>query len=350
MLEIVGASVFFVIAVIIVIKSADIFVDNVLTVGRALGVSELILGVTAVAMGTSFPEYGSALIASITHPDPMGIGIVIGSNIWNLAGILGIAATITGYIESDKKFVNRDGIMAIFTSFLLFFIMIAIYFTGEGLVSKIGAIIMFGVFVIYLRILIRDQRKDTEKLESVKEETAKNKEPIEKIDGKIHELEEAMEEKKRPLNKKHILYVLVGLVGIVIGCRLLVDNAVVLAELFNISPVIISLFLIGITTSFPELVVTVTSAMKGLHDMAIGNIIGTATFNILIGVGVPAFVVTMPVDAVSIYFDAPFMIGLYILALFIIKYGGMRLTRITGIFFISLYIVYMLLRLFVFTG
>jgi len=131
---------------------------------------------------------------------------------------------------------------------------------------------------------------------------------------------------------------------------LLVENAIHIANFFDISPVIISLFLIGITTSFPELVVTVTSAMKGLHDMAIGNIIGTATFNILIGVGVPSFLVTLPVEAVSIYFDAPYMIGVYVLALLIIKYGGMKLTRRTGIFFISLYLLYVVLRLFVFTS
>jgi len=83
--------------------------------------------------------------------------------------------------------------------------------------------------------------------------------------------------------------------------------------------------------------------------MAIGNIIGTAAFNILIGIGIPAFIVTMPVDPTALYFDAPYMIGVYVLAIVLVKYNGMKLTRLSGIFLISLYILYVILRLFVVT-
>jgi cation:H+ antiporter len=348
MLEILEMSVLFIIALLIVIKAADIFVDNVLKVGTALGVSQVLLGITAVAMGTSLPEYGSALISSLSSANGMGVGLVIGSNIWNLAGILGISALITGYIKVDDKFVKRDGLMAVFVGVVLFGVMIAVFLSGADIVSKIGSVIMILVFFYYLRILIKDQKKEIEDLESIKEKTAKNKKPIEKIDENIPELEEVIEKKKKPIHKKNILYLIGGIIGIIIGCELLVHSAVGLANIFGIPQIIMGLFLLAITTSFPELVITVTSAMKGLHGMAIGNIIGTAAFNILIGIGIPAFIVTMPIDTISLYFDAPYMIAVYALAIILVKYNGMKLTRLTGIFFISLYILYVILRLFVF--
>ena len=346
MFEILEPIVLFIIASIIVIKAADIFVDNVLKVGTALGVSQILLGITAVAMGTSLPEYGSALISSLSNADGMGVGLVIGSNIWNLAGILGISAVITGYIKADEKFIKRDGLMAVVVGIILFFVMIAVFVTGSDLVSKMGAVLMILVFFYYLRILIRDQKKDIENTEADKEKIAKNEESI----GTIHEDISGIEEsgdKKTPLKKRNILYLFIGLISIIIGCELLVHSAMDLADIFGVPQIIMGLFLLAITTSFPELVITVTSAMKGLHGMAIGNIIGTAAFNILIGIGIPAFIVTMPVDPIALYFDAPFMIATYVIAIILVKYNGMKLTRSTGIFLVLLYVLYVILRLFV---
>ena len=89
------------ISLMIVIKSADIFVDNLVAIGAAFGISEIILGVTASAIGTSLPEFGSAMIATFTHSPDIGVGVVIGSNIWNIAGILGITATYVGLVRSN---------------------------------------------------------------------------------------------------------------------------------------------------------------------------------------------------------------------------------------------------------
>ena len=347
MLDVLEATVLFIIALLIVIKAADIFVDNILKVGTALGVSQVLLGITAVAMGTSLPEYGSALISSLSSTEGMGVGLVIGSNIWNLAGILGISAIITGYIKADEKFIKRDGLMAVFVGIVLFAVMIAVFLTGSDIVSKIGALLMILVFFYYLRILIKDQKKSIENLEANKEKMAKNKNSIEIIDENIPETKEVIDNKKTSLKKKNILYFIVGLIGIIIGCELLVHSATELAGIFDIPEIIMGLFLLAITTSFPELVITVTSAMKGLHGMAIGNIIGTAAFNILIGIGIPAFIVTMPIDTIALYFDAPYMIAVYVLAIVLVKYNGMKLTRFSGIFLISLYILYVILRLFV---
>ncbi len=92
-----------IISLIIVIKSADIFVDNLVEIGTLVGISQIILGVTASAIGTSLPEFGSAMIATLSGSPDIGVGCVIGSNIWNIAGILGITATFTGLIRPDPK-------------------------------------------------------------------------------------------------------------------------------------------------------------------------------------------------------------------------------------------------------
>ena len=113
MIEILALIAVLVIALIIVIKSADVFVDNLVDIGGALGISQIILGVTASAIGTSLPEFGSAMIASLTGSTDIGVGCVIGSNIWNIAGILGISATAAGVIKADTSGITRDGLFVL---------------------------------------------------------------------------------------------------------------------------------------------------------------------------------------------------------------------------------------------
>ncbi len=102
-----------VISLIIVIKSADVFVDNLVDIGGALGISQIILGVTASAIGTSLPEFGSAVIASLSGSTELGVGTVIGSNIWNMAGILGISAIVAGSIRTGSEGLTRDWLMTL---------------------------------------------------------------------------------------------------------------------------------------------------------------------------------------------------------------------------------------------
>ena len=106
MFDILILIVLLIISLIIVIKSADVFVDNLVDIGGALGISQIILGVTAAAIGTSLPEFGSAMIASLSGSVDIGVGTVIGSNIWNIAGILGISAIAAGIIRTDSSGIN----------------------------------------------------------------------------------------------------------------------------------------------------------------------------------------------------------------------------------------------------
>ncbi len=148
-----------VVSLLIVIKAADLFVDHIVEIGTALGVSQILLGVTAAAIGTSLPEFGSALIASLGGNGDMGVGVVIGSNIWNVAGILGITATVTGLVQADKKSINRDGLMAIVTGLVLLAFMLFGYFTGQLFISGFGSVVM----IIFLYLLYENSCKGSRK-------------------------------------------------------------------------------------------------------------------------------------------------------------------------------------------
>lgn len=302
------------VSLIIVIKSADIFVDNLVDIGSALGISQIILGVTASAIGTSLPEFGSAVIASLSGSVEIGVGTVIGSNIWNIAGILGISATVAGVINTDTQGITRDGLMTLVTGLIL------IVFMLFGNITWTASIFMIVLYSFYLWRLIKAQKDhNNEKLEEKKS--------------------------KDKIKIKTVGLTILGIVGLIIGCRILVYSGVEIARIAGIPEMIMGLFTLAIGTSIPELVVTLSSAMKGLHDLSIGTVLGSNTFNILIGIGVPALFLTIPVETLSLTFDAPVMILVTLMLLLLIKKGNMKLTRIGGIILLITYLSYAIIRL-----
>ncbi len=341
MFEIILMCILLIISLLIVIKAADLFVDNIVEIGTALGISQILLGVTAAAIGTSLPEFGSALIASLSGNTEMGVGVVIGSNIWNVAGIFGITATITGLVQADKKSINRDGLMAVVTGLVLLAFMLFGYFTGELYISGFSSIIMIIFYIYYMRILVKDQEKEhKDKIE----EDFNNKKDVKNTEDVSNE---KLSNKRNSINKKSILFVLLGIIGLGVGCQLLITSASSLATTFGISPAIMGLFTLSIGTSIPELVVTLSSAMKGLHDLSMGTVFGSVTFNILVGIGIPALLVAVPIEPLSLYFDAPVMIGVTAGTLLLMKYNKNRLNRFSGIILLGVYVLYAFLRIFV---
>ncbi|MBF4473996.1 calcium/sodium antiporter [Methanobacterium formicicum] len=320
------------VSLIVVLKSADVFVDNLVEIGGALGISEIILGVTASAIGTSLPEFGSAVIASMSGSVEIGVGTVIGSNIWNIAGILGISATVSGLIRTNKEGLNRDWLMMLLTSLILIFFMLF------GDINWQASVVMITAYCFYLWVLIRSQRKNnaTEKYNLKIESEQINKNPAEHDSPKI-------------INKKSIVLLVIGLVGLIVGCRLLVYSGVELATIIGIPEMIMGLFTLAIGTSIPELVVTLSSAMKGLHDLSIGTVLGSNTFNIIIGIGIPALLLGVPVERLSLVFDAPVMLFVTVLLMALIKMGKGKLKRWGGIILLITYVTYAVIRIFVLT-
>jgi cation:H+ antiporter len=316
-----------IISLIIVIKSADIFVDRIVEVGGALGISEIILGVTASAIGTSLPEFGSAVMAALFNSPDLGVGVVIGSNIWNIAGILGISAVFAGTIRSSPKGLTRDGAFTLLTALILMGFM---YFVG--VVNAWASLVFVAVYAVYLWILIRDQKKDAA-------EEQKDEVPSQATEEITYHPPE-----KKKITLGLVAWCIVGLVGLIIGCRLLVYSGEELATIAGVPLMIMGLFTLAIGTSIPELVVTFNSARKGLHDLSIGTVLGSNTFNIMIGLGIPALFMGIPTEPISLMFDAPVMIFVTVLVLLLIK-RGMKLTRIDGLILLITYITYSVIRI-----
>lgn len=191
------------------------------------------------------------MTAIFTGNSGVGWGVVLGANIWNIAGILGIAAIFAGTMKINSREITRDGIMALLTAVIF---MISVYFTGK--VDIIISAVMITVYAIYLWILIKDQKNDSSENRNIE---------------------------RTPINRKNILLVVLGIMGLILGCRLLVYSSLELASLFNVSGMIIGLVILALVTTVPELIVTVTSAVKGLHQLVFGTILGSNVFNILIG-------------------------------------------------------------------
>jgi len=302
-------------SLLMVIKAADLFVDNLVEIGGALGVSQIILGVTASAIGTSLPEFGSAMIATLTGSSDIGVGVVIGSNIWNIAGILGISAFVAGVIQTNRQEIKRDGVMTLLTALIL---MGFILFVNE--ITRIVGIVLIAVYAVYMWILIKAQ----------KENSKNNPEKV----------------KKKSINRKNIFLLIIGLIGLIVGCRLLVYSGVGLAEVAGIPQMLVGLFALGIGTSAPEFVVTLTSAMKKLHSLSIGTVLGSNVFNIMIGIGIPSIFINIPIEHLSVVFDAPIMI-LVTSLLIGLTWWKMKLTRCAGLALVVIYVCYIVIRIYI---
>ncbi|MDR2545701.1 MAG: calcium/sodium antiporter [Methanobrevibacter sp.] len=359
MLDIVIDVVVLIVSLIIVIKSADVFIENISLIGVALGVSQMLLGVTAAAIGTSLPEFGSALLAILNHSSNMGVGIVVGSNIWNVAGIFGITAAVTGFVKADKKSLNRDGVVAVITGLLLMFVMIlSVKFTNPSTLSNnvigviscsipiiFGSLIMVLFYLYYFKILLKDQKED---LNSFKKEAAERIDERQDIILDSSLINSNLEKEK--IKSKNIILVIVSVLALAVACDLLINSATELSHIIGIPETIMALFTLSIGTSIPELVVTLSSAMKGLHDLSLGTILGSVTFNILIPIGLLSFFSHINVETLSLYFDTPVMILITALTILIFKWNNMRLNRISGLFLIGVYVVYAYIRIFFLGG
>jgi cation:H+ antiporter len=305
------------------LKGADYFVEGSSTIAKKLGVSSLVIGLTLVAFGTSSPELTVSLIASLQGSNDIAIGNIVGSNISNLLLILGIASIIqTLRVESET--IWRI-IPFSFLAVLALWISVNDGFLNGGVQNHLSRgegllfLLFFSIFVFYTVTLA----KKTKETKVVEEEF---KEEIEEITQKKSSWLQA------------IIMTILGLIGIIIGGKMVVDGAIEIAKALNISEALIGLTVVAIGSSLPELATTIVAAIKKESDIAVGNIMGSNIFNVFLVLGVSA----MPH---SIDFDPKLNVDIYIaivatVILFIAGLTKRRLSRSEGIIFVTLYISY----------
>lgn len=286
------------------VKGSDWFVDGASGIANRFGISQLVIGLTIVAMGTSAPEAAVSITAAIKGNADITIGNIVGSNILNVLIILGMAAVITPLAVSKSTVVCEIPFLVIITMLLLF----------QGTSGKVefwdGVLLLF-VFGIYLGYLFfmakRGEKKDT-----------------------------VLVTKREPW--RYVLGAAVGLVLIVAGSGIAVDAASAIARVFGMSERFIGLTIVALGTSLPELFTSVSAARKENADIAIGNIVGSNIFNILFVVGVSALLVPVPFSR-DFYVDTVIaaVTGVFLL---VCSARSRTLGRASGVVMLLAYILY----------
>lgn len=250
---------------VLLIKGADMFVDGSSSVAKILKVPSVIIGLTIVALGTSFPEAAVSITASIQGKNEMALSNIIGSNTFNLLMVIGISAFIKAFaVDQDIK--KRDlPFNILLTAVLLFFT-----FTGRK-IGRLEGIIFIIILIGYIWILIKSALKN-----KIEEEAVAMSVP------------------------KSILFILIGVVAIIGGGQLVVNNASAIASELGLSDLFIGLTIVAIGTSLPELVTSVVAAKKGESGLALGNAVGSSILNILFILGFST--VLSPISVVSAEF------------------------------------------------
>ncbi|MEM6531639.1 MAG: calcium/sodium antiporter [Myxococcota bacterium] len=282
-----------VVSIFLLWKGADFFVDSAVRVAKRFNISDLVIGLTLVAFGTSAPEFAVSIGAALTGRASMSIGNVIGSNVFNLGIILGSCAAIRA-IPTTEKLVNRDGVFLVFSVALLAFMM------NDGDLSQLNgaiALAMLGGYLIFMFI---------------------NKEAPDDVPG-IDD----------PATWKDVPLAGLGLAMILGGAHFLVNGASDIARTFGLSEWAISVTVVAAGTSAPELVTSLNAALKGRFGISAGNLIGSDLFNMLGVLGITAVITPLPVEATT---RTSMWITLGSVALVVLLLRtGWRLTRWEGV-------------------
>lgn len=295
----------------LLIKGADWLVEGASTVAKKKQISDLAIGLTIVAFGTSAPELVVNVVASVENHQDIVFGNIIGSNNFNLLFILGVAGLITPLIVQSSTAFKEIPIS--FIAVILLFVLANAFFTETAVLSRLDGIILLIFFAGFLFYVYKQLKREPEKNE-VKELNLSNA----KIWGLI----------------------IVGLAGLVIGGRLVVTSAVDMATAMGVSEKLIGLTIIAAGTSLPELATTVVAALKKNSDIAVGNIIGSNIFNIFFILGVSAVVRPIPFDEIFNTDLYLLFAGTAVLFLFMYLSGKMKLDRWEAAVLLAVFIAY----------
>ena len=293
------------------IKGADFFVDGASSIAKKLGIPDLIVGLTIVAMGTSAPELATSISAALGGSSDIAVGNVVGSNILNILIILGLSALIKP-LHVDKDMFKRDIPVMLISAAML----PILTFIGKYKLNFISGLIFVAFFIFYIYLTIRAALK-------YKKEHA-DEEPDETI-------------KSFPWWKS-ILLTVSGALIIIVGAHFSVESAIIIAKSWGVGEDVIGLTVVALGTSLPELITSVVAAKKGNSDIALGNIVGSNIFNILFILGTTLLISQVSVPFPS-FIDGCVMVG-FSAYLAITALTGKKLSRIEGASYLVLYVGY----------
>ena len=319
-MTIIRAIVLLVGGLVVLWKCADLLVAGAVELAKQFGISQLVIGLTIVAMGTSAPEVAASIAAALRGAGDVAVGNVYGSNIANLALVGGLAALIRP-IRICGQILRREMPVMLATALLLWPVLSNLHLSrAEGA----GLLIVFAELIILAIKTARKQEHNSISAEEHKDSSAMSN------------------------TKKSVLFVIIGLVGLAVGAKMTVDGAVFVGRAVGLSEAVIGLTIIAFGTSLPELVTCVVAALKGHHDISIGNLVGSNVFNTLLVVGTAGLIEPFGITARLAGVD--YWIMIVVSAVFIaMAFIGKRIGRISGVILFAGYIGY-IVYLLGFTG
>ena len=303
--------IFLVIGFVLLVKGADFFVEGSSNLARYLKVPPLFIGLTVVSIGTSMPEIVVSLVASINNSNEIAISNSLGSNIFNLLVVLGSCSVIKTL--TTKKEIIRDFIILIISTLvLLIFVSDSLVLnTSNNSISKSEGLLLLLGFLLYMYILFKSNKKS-----------------------------KYLIKENYNLKLEDILTLVLGLSSVIIGGEIVIRFSKIVARTFNISETIIGLTIISIGTSLPELITSLIAAKKEKTDIAIGNVIGSNIFNILIVLGISSTVNNIYVNKNAII-DIFISLIMTILC-FIIIINNKKIERKHGVLMLIIYILFLI--------
>jgi len=306
----------FILSLALLVKSADWLVESSEKIALYLKISPFIIGVTIVAIGTSMPELATAFASTLKGATEIVVATVIGANVHNIFLVIGLAAILARRLMIKRSLIELDlPLLAISTVIFL-----SVAYDGE--ITWQDGLLLLITFLIYLAYTIYERKEEKGEVKGI----------VEIIPGSVEKVEK--------LNLKVFLFLILGVIGLVIGAKYTVESALQLANLLKLLPSVIAIIGIAFGTSLPELLVSVRAAWKKKYEIALGNIFGSNVFNILIVTGLPAFVTTVKIDPITLTIGFPFLIAATLL--FVISGISGRIHIWEGSLYVLAYIVFCL--------
>ena len=295
---------------IALIKCADMFVDGCSNIAKAFGIPSLVIGLTIVAFGTSAPEAAVSVTASLQGNSDITIGNVIGSNICNLLLVLGFSG-LFGSLKAKNEIITRDFLYSLLSYLILFILTWGAFYHNRdiSIINRTSGAILLCFLGIYVYALLMNAKKN------IKEKTIKTK-----------------------FSFKDVIFIIIGLAGIIIGGQMVVNGATSIASKIGISDNLIALTIVAIGTSLPELVTSVMATKKGETDIAIGNVIGSNIFNIFFILGLSSIANPLTLG-METFIDIIIMLIIGVLVYFLVLKNN-RIGYKKGMLMLALYAVY----------
>ncbi|OGY85277.1 MAG: sodium:proton exchanger [Candidatus Kerfeldbacteria bacterium RIFOXYA2_FULL_38_24] len=304
----------FIIGFFLLIKGANLLVDGSASIAKKLKISSIVIGLTIVAFGTSAPEFIVNIFASVQGNTEIAIGNILGSNIANILLILGISAIIYP-ITAKKNTVLKEIPLSLLAAIVLGLMANDMIIDGASFsgITRIDGFIFLSFFIIFLYYTFGITKSDKDIVE---------------------------EEIKVFTYSKSAIFIILGLVGLTIGGKWIVDGAVQIAEFFNISQSLIGLTIVAVGTSLPELATSAIAAYKKQSDIAIGNVVGSNIFNIFWILGASAIIRPLPFN-ISSNSDIAMVIFASVMLFLVMFVGKKRVVeRWQGVFMVISYVGY----------